>query len=533
MPKQSKQARKWVYGGASVALSLAVLGGCASAPSGNTQANTGSAKTVAPQRGGTLRMIMEDHTDNIGFPALSPQLDYYYSSPALETLGRYNAKGIMEPFLAKGWKVDPKAKTITFYLRKGVKFQDGTDFDAEALKWNIQQFQNAHRPEVDGIKSMQVVDKYTLKLNLVKFDNQLLESICWFVQIISPTAVKKHGIDWAKTHPVGTGPFTFVAWNPDVSIIYKRNPNYWQKGKPYLDEIDLDLIYDANTAYNTFISGGADVLTRASTANTKQLEASGQYKFNTTRKIAFGAAGYGFMFPSANPKDPLSNLKVREAVEYAINKNAIIKSVLHGYGEATNQWYTPRSPFYNPAVKGFPYNPAKAKQLLKEAGYPNGFQTQIWTDAADQDMVTAVQNYLAQVGIKVKINVVDIAKLIAITSSSAPKWTGMTVYIWPTFPNAPVLIDRNFSPHAAYFAQNILHPPILQQLIAKARSAPDHQTEVKYVQQIQKVLFQDYALVLPMYITAGDVFMKKNVQNLGMFTTNGFDWNPESVWLSK
>lgn len=522
--------RRWMWCGTGAALAVALVAGCTS-QSGIVAGSRGAAKTVQPTRGGTLKIIVEDHTDNIGFPALSPQLDYYYSSPALETLGRYDANGIMQPFLAKGWKVDPKHSTITFYLRPGVKFQDGTDFDASALKWNIEQFQAAHRPEVDGIRSMTVVDKYTLRLNLVKWDNQLLESICWFVQIISPTAVKEHGVDWAKTHPVGTGPFTFVSWNPDVSIVYKKNPNYWQKGKPYLDQIELDLIYDTNTAYNTFLSGAANVLMRTTPANMKQLEQSGKYAYVSSRNVGFGSGAYGLMFPSANPKDPLSNLKVREAVEYAINKDAIIKSVMQGYGIPVNQWYPPNSPFYNPQVKGFPYNPAKAKELLKEAGYPNGFDTQIITDPADQNWVTAVQSYLANVGIRVKINVVDIAKLIAITSSSAPKWTGMTVYIWPTFPDAPVLIDRNFSPHAAYFAQNIIHPPILQQLIAKARSAADHATEVKYVKQIQMVMFQKYAMLCPLFIPRGDIFMTKNVHNLNFLKTNGFDWNPESVWM--
>lgn len=484
-------------------------------------------------QGGTLKIIVEDHTDNIGFPAQSSQLDYYYSSPALETLGRYDANGVMRPFLAKGWKADPKHRTITFYLRPGVKFHDGTLFDAQALKWNIQQFQAARRPEVDGIRSMDVVNRYTLRLNLQKWDNQLLESICWFVQVISPTAVKQHGVEWAKTHPVGTGPFVFASWSPDVSIVYKRNPHYWQKGKPYLDEIDLELIYDQNTAYNTFLSGAADVLTRAIPSAMKQLESSGQFKYNTTRNLSFGTAGYGLLFPSGNPADPMSNLKVREAIEYAVNKPALIKSVLQGYGVPTNQWYLPNSPFYNKDVSSFAYNPAKAKQLLKEAGYPNGFDTVIWTDPANQNMVTAVQGYLAAVGIRAKINVVDIAKLLEMTVSTAPKWKGMSIHIWPMFPDAPVLMDRDFSPHSANHAQNIIHPPKLLDLIAKARSAPDRASEAKYVREMQKVAFQDYVLFLPLYVPVGDVFMKKTVQNLGFFTRNGYDWNPESVWISR
>ncbi|MBX5436697.1 MAG: hypothetical protein IRZ33_05705 [Alicyclobacillaceae bacterium] len=498
-------------------------------PAATFGASSGDERTTTPVHGGTLKIIVEDPTDNIGYPASSSQLDYYYSSPALETLGRYDAKGIMHPFLAKGWKVDPVHNTITFYLRPGVKFQDGTDFDAQALKWNIQQFQQQHRPEVDGIRSMSVLDKYTLRLNLVKWDNQLLESICWFVQIISPTAVKKHGVDWAKTHPVGTGPFAFVSWNPDVSIVYRRNPNYWQKGKPYLDEIDLQLIYDTNTAYNTFVSGSADVLTRATSIQTKQLEQSHQYNYTSTRNLAFGSAGYGLMLPSGNPKDPLSKLKCRLAVEYAINKQALVKSLLQGYGIAVDQWYPPSSPFYNPDVK-FPYNPAKAKQLLKEAGYPNGFNTQIWTTPGYQDMATVVQNDLAAVGIRAKVNVVEIGHIIQM---SYGRYNGMALYIWPTFPDAPVLVDRNFNPNTPAFKLNVYHPPALAKLIARARSAPTHAEEVRYVQQIWKVLFKDNALFVPLYIPVSDVFMKKNVHNLHFFTTNGYDWNPESVWLSK
>jgi peptide/nickel transport system substrate-binding protein len=518
-----------------IALLLSVFAaGCESSnnkPASGTPASSGSqeAANSGPTPGGKLKIIMLDNTVNIGFPARDAQLTSYYNSPALERLAVYDKEGKMRPLLAESWESDPAKKTITIKLKQGIKFHDGTDFNAEAVKWNIEQFQEAKRPEVRGIQSMDIVDPYTLRINLEKWDSTLFDSIAWFVQMVSPEAVKKNGKDWAILHPVGTGPFTFVSWERDVSIKFKKNENYWQKGKPYLDSIEYALIFDRNTALNTFKSGGADVLTQMTPEAYLELKQSGKYASQSIDGV-FGRAGSGFMFSSGNPNSPLKNLKVRQAIQHAVDVKALVDSLQRGLADATNQWYTPDSLYYNPDVKGYPYDPDKAKQLLAEAGYPNGFKTKIYTYAGMAKEATAVQSYLAQVGIQADVEQLDIARLIELTFGI---WDGMTAFIWPMQPNAPVLIDKNFNKDSGSFAKNIVHPERLVQQMAIAKEATDNETKKKAVLEMQKVLFDENAMFFPMYSPKRAVFLKPEVQDLGFFKTNSFDWAPENVWIKK
>lgn len=482
-----------------------------------------------PGYGGSIKMIMLDNATNVGYPAEDAGFTLYYNMPALESLGRYDQEGKIKPLLAESWQTDPDKKTITFTLKQGIKFHDDTDFNAEAAKWNIEQYQKAKRPEVSGIQSMDIVDANTLRLNLEKWDNTLLESIVWFVQMVSPAEVEKNGKDWARRNPVGTGPFRFVSWERDVSMKFKKNEQYWQKGKPYLDAIEFSFIYDRNTAANVFKSGGADVLTQMTVDTYRELEQSGKYTLQRNEG-ALGGIGIGLMFDSANPNSPFSKLKVRQALMHAVDTKAIINSVSRGLGQETNQWYPPGTRFYNSDVKGYPYDPEKAKQLLAEEGYPNGFKTKISTDPGRANIATAIQSYLAKVGIEVEVATMDIAKLIALTSG---RWDGMTVYLRPMMPNATTMIDRNLGKGAVFFGKNIIHPEQVDKLLADARNARDSEGTRKAILELQKVVFDENAIFFPMYGISSGVFMQPRVQNLGMLRTNGLDWAPEDVWVKK
>jgi peptide/nickel transport system substrate-binding protein len=310
---------------------------------------------------------------------------------------------------------------------------------------------------------------------------------------------------------------------------FKKNENYWQKGKPYLDAVEYSFVYDLNTAANVFKSGGADVLTQMTPEMITELKASGKYAMQSNEGI-YGRVGIGLMFDSANPNSPLKDLKVRQAVMHAVDTKAIINSVLRGLGDETNQWYDSSAQFYNPDVKGYPYAPEKAKQLLAEAGYPNGFKTKITTSPAYENIVTPVQSYLAKVGIDVQVVSMDVGKIIALT---ADKWDGMTLYIRPMQPNAPTLMYRNLGKSAVYFSKNIIHPDKVEKLLADATAAPDFETSRKAVLELQKVVFDENAMFFPMLSPRSAIFMKPQVQNLGMFKTNAFDWAPEDVWIKK
>ena len=161
--------------------------------------------------------------------------------------------------LATDWKVAADGKSITFNLRKGVKFHDGTDFNAAAAKWNMDRYLNVNPGNVPLWASIDVVDDYTIKLNLKSFQNTILNSLeSTAGMMVSPTAAQKNGEDWMKINEAGTGPFTLKSFSRDVSVQLYRFDGYWG-AKPYLDGVTFNIIADTNTARMAFEGGQDDV----------------------------------------------------------------------------------------------------------------------------------------------------------------------------------------------------------------------------------------------------------------------------------
>ena len=185
------------------------------------------------QYGGILKIGMDSDARSLGDPLDTWYQTHVMGRPALEVLGRYDEQGIMTPWLAESWDEDASAMTFTIKLRKGVKFHDGTDFNAEAVKWNWQRFIDSKDEAVAAVKSIDIVDTYTIRANLSTWDNYITYNLCNYAGImVSPTAWETNGSDWGEKNPVGTGPFQFVSWERDQSVKYKKFDGYWQKGKP-------------------------------------------------------------------------------------------------------------------------------------------------------------------------------------------------------------------------------------------------------------------------------------------------------------
>jgi peptide/nickel transport system substrate-binding protein len=474
---------------------------------------------------------MRPNITNLGYPAEHRiGADLSIVQPVFETLGRYNEKGELVPWLAEKWESDPENNTVTYYLKKGIQFHDGTDFNAEAVKWNIEAYQEAQRAEVNGIKSIDVLDDYTVRLNLEEWNYNVLDLVAYYVKMVSPTAVQEHGKEWAVKNPVGTGPFVLESWERDASVRFVRNENYWIEGQPYVDAIEYILISGAgHTAANVFKAGDADILSQVDPEDYIEMEQSGQYIMRSSEGVP-GAVSASLAFDSANPDSPFHDLKVRQAVIHAVDSEAIINSVLRGLGVYTNQWAEPSSPFYNPEVQGYPYDPERARQLLAEAGYPNGFKTQITTYEALEPVMVAVQGYLAEVGIQAEVNVVDFARWAELIGD---RWEGMIVMIRWLAPNISSQMDRLLSKDGAVYVKNMIHPEEVEEALAKARTAHDAETYRQAVLDAQKVIIDDYALYFSNLIQVQGAAVMPYVHNDGFFTTNFLDWYPESVWLEE
>jgi ABC-type transport system substrate-binding protein len=387
----------------------------------NNFASPASAQ-LNPVKGGILKAIRGSFPKVLGYPPEQNPTDTIFALVYGERLSEWDEKGNLIPVLAESWEADPKNKTVTYHLRKGVKFHDGTPFNAEACRWNLQLGKETGRL-TDGqfVKSIDVLDEYTVRLTCTEYSSVSLLNYGWLQQY-SPTAFSTHGKDYLRTHAVGTGPFKLVDFQRDTFIKYERNKDYWRIGLPLLDGMEVRFIPNPMTASMMMEAKEADIWLDVQDVNyIVDLEQKGF-------KINWGPGMLWALLPASakDPKSPYANRKVREAVEYAIDRQTIAKTLGFGKFEALTQIVPSYSPAYNPNYNPRPFDPEKAKQLLAEAGYPNGFETKLLVWETSRDAAIAIQTYLNAVGINVTLDLADMGRYFAAVFSPAG-WTDLVL----------------------------------------------------------------------------------------------------------
>jgi ABC-type transport system substrate-binding protein len=326
--------------------------------------------------------------------------------PAAENLVEATAERMkgtgVEPWLCEKVDEDIPGLTMTWHLRKGIKFHDGTEMTADVVALNFQLIIDAKAlPHLDFLKDMQVVDKYTLLMHLNKWSNQLMSDWGYWPVITSKAAYDAasggdpvKGKEWQRVNIVGTGPFILKEYKRDDHITWVKNPDYWIPGKPYLDGIEVKIIPDPVTARAAFEAGEFDLWPAPASA-VADLEKKGYYRQQSWPQLPWG------LWPNtANPDSKMSDKRVREAVEYAIDKVAVAKAIGFGIYNPLKSLPPPGEWGYSASYDPRPYNVAKAKQLLADAGYPNGLKLKVRTlnDPVSQDIGIAIKGYLDAAG---------------------------------------------------------------------------------------------------------------------------------------
>lgn len=355
-----------------------------------TTTQTATATTQSDKYGGTFIFPLTVDPVKLGYGPENTGISGQASSPALEGLARNRAGGVLEPMLATDWEVAEDNSAITFHLREGVMFHDGSDFNAEVAKWNIDLYiEEGIYPD---IASVDIIDEHTISVKVQRFTNIILDSVSG-TQMISKVSFDQHGIEWARLNPIGTGAFIFESYERDAKITYKKNPNYWKPDKPYLDRVELVTIPDDTVRKIAFQNGEIHTI-RALGLTAQELDQKGFHHL----EIAGGT--FALMPDSANPDSPLANRQVRQAISYAIDREALADSL--GYGSvkpAYQMW-----PGFSAAIPDIEkiYDVDKAKVLLEEAGYPNGFKTTIYCfgQVVPKEYITALANMLGEIGIQ-------------------------------------------------------------------------------------------------------------------------------------
>jgi len=477
-----------------------------------------------PRYGDNLNLIIRFPSNLFGYPPLIRGSGRDYTPPCFDRLFYVGDDGKYEPELALSWDVSKDGKAITFKLRQGVIFHDGTPFNAQAVKSNIDKLTQSKRPAITGITSVDVVDDYTVRLNLPEYNNLILFqfAINPATYMYSPEAFKKHGEDWANTHPVGTGPFMFKDYQPDISLTLVKNPNYWRKGLPYLDGIKISVVSDDMTQMMAIKAGQAHAIYDIGLVAADKLRDDGY-----PLQIAQTGTSMGINFDVKN-SEIFSKRQVREAIGYAIDKEAICNGPGRGLYIPLYQIIPHTSPDYNKACPPRKYDPAKAKKLLAEAGYPNGFGFKLFLpDRAWKDGYVAIQSYLDQVGIKMEMNYLNSSAFNLIrggkiepgaTSFNNFTTSSNTLYTLDTF-------WRSNSPRYSY----IVKPTGIDQLIDQAKSSRDPAAIKEINQQCIKLIYDD-ATIVPLWLTPRMAVVDKSVRNTGWFINSDPDNNQLGTW---
>lgn len=351
-------------------------------------------------------------------------------SIALETLDPYNTNSTLnqaagkayyeglyefdknlkiQPKLATEYSVSPDGLVYTFKLRSGVKFHDGTDFDANAVKVTFDRVSNpenklARYTQFNRVAKTEVVDSQTVRITLKEPFSAFINAMAHpSAMIISPAALQKYGKEIGQ-NPVGTGPFKFVEWKPSEYMKVAKFDGYWNKGYPKVDTLTFRTVPDNNTRAAVMQTGEAQFAFPIPYEQIAVLEK------NPKLDVIDDSQSIMARYLSMNTQvKPFSDVRVREAINYAINKQALAKVAFSGYATPL-AGVVPMGVDYAVKMAPWPYDPKKAKELLAQAGYPNGFETTLWSaynDGTSVKVVQFLQQQLSQVGIKTSIEILE------------------------------------------------------------------------------------------------------------------------------
>ncbi|GEO24447.1 ABC transporter substrate-binding protein [Alicyclobacillus acidoterrestris] len=413
-------------------IAMGAVVGCGSGGTNNAAGTAGNAaNTTAPSTGsqtGVLNVGLQADPSTLD-PALSSALvDRQVMANIYDTLFALTPDGKIVPDLVKTYEVSSDGKTYTFHLQTGVKFQDGTTFDAAAVKFNLQRDMaktSARASELNMIQSVDTPDSNTVVLHLKAPYSPLLGVLTDRAgMMVSPAAVKKYGDDYAN-HPVGTGPYIFESRVKGDHITVKANPNYW-KGAPKIQQVTFKAFSDPNVELTNLENGAIQLSDQVPAQSLSSLQQNANFVVSNT-------PGLGYQGVYLNTSEaPFNNQYLREAVDAAIDRQTITNVVFKG--EASPAWgpFSPKSPVYDAKQDTPPApNGDEVKKFLKEAGDPNGFTFTLQTanSPVTAEVAQIMQSMLAKYNITMKIQQLEFGTLLSNNTNhafqaSALGWSG-------------------------------------------------------------------------------------------------------------
>lgn len=461
------------------------------------QSGSGSGETLVFGRGGDSTSLDPSRT--------TEGETFKVTINLFETLLTFEDEGTaVEPGLAKSWKPSEDGLTYTFELQEGVKFHDGTDFNAEAVVKNFERWASGDEEmfpyyntmfggeDGDIIESVTAEGDSTVVFKLTRPQAPFLKNLAMdMFAISSPTAYEEQGDDDFERNPVGTGPFKFVEWKPNDSITIERFDDYWQDGLPKLGKVIFRSIPDNAARLNELLTGGIDLADGINPSDGVAIEDNPDLKLFERPSMNVGYLGLTVTRP------PFDNKLVRQAMNHAIDKESIIEAFFEGRAESAKNPIPSSISGYNDDIEEYAYDPEKAKELLAEAGLADGFEMELWAMPVPrpympdgEKVAEVIQKNLADIGVTAKIVSHEWATYLDLASKGDADafmlgWTGDNGDA-DNFIYALLDEDNIGSNNYTYFKNDEMHD-----LLIEAQSEVDEEKRIDLYKEAQEIIHDE------------------------------------------
>jgi peptide/nickel transport system substrate-binding protein len=463
-----------------------------------------------PQYGGTLNVSLPNDAKSLD-PVF--QVNFSERQPLyliFNTLVGLTPDFSIIPELAERWELDNAAKRLVLHLRAGVKFHDGTDFNADAVKWNLdhrmdEKTKSPSRVQlIEMISSVDVKDPRTVVINLKGPAPNLLGMLAQREGFMaSPTAAMKAGEGFG-TNPVGSGPFVFKEWEPGNRIVVEKNPNYWEKGKPYLDRIVFIQTANPVVSIPRLMTRELDYIAQLGPNDVRPIEKRPGIKLD----VSPGNRWTSFQFVVDKP--PFDNLKLRQALAHALDRKRIVDIVMNGKAEVADGPTPPGLWWYHPKLPVYDYNPAKAKALLAEIGYKSDQELKLSVQpvALYQQISQLAQEQFKAVGINVRIEPVSVSEWYPLLFKGVINFLPIR---WTQRPDPDGLLTYLFYSKSAVNSSRYTNLEV-DDLLARARGLDNRDDRVKLYAAAQEHMARDLPY-LSLFFSIEYAAMRDEVKN--------------------
>lgn len=497
---------------------------------GGSSETTTTSSSTEPKAGGTLKVLITNDPASLDDTTFRATQGFYF----YETILGKDANGNYYGQLIKDYDSDVEGLTYTLNMRDDdIYFHDGSIMTSEVLAWNINEYKRVgvFASSFNKIDYAEAVDEKTVVIHLTEWDMLIPNCLSRMCKPVSKEFIDKYGYDALKTQECGTGPFMLKSWERD-SLVSTVKFDKYHEGEPLLDGIDYVIITSSDVAVMAFQSGEVDVLcdTRLSYEQVNELKKDPD---TTVYEAPRGGSAYTLGFHTQTESDPFYDVRVRQAACYALDVDAIGQAYTDGmFFQGSTQWSVNSYIYCSENVTGFEYNPEKAKALLAEAGYPNGFKTVIYVQTQFQGAAVYVQSYLKAVGIDAEIRPIDTANFSTYISGWGEGMMIHTVGVANGQEYQLLTAARSDNP-SGYGARSFKHSAELDALVKMAYNAPVEEA-YKYVQLAAEKWFQEDVSAYVLFLTKGWVAAKNYVMDAGIAkngsTTMDTLW---TAWLNK